>query len=165
MKMTWFITLGTTAALAALIIHPVLGQSHVQTTTVINSSAGGSSRVSTSSSTSTLVQHSGQRQESQITLGATQVNRPYRLSVMSPNAQLEGEIKLNGRTIHHLRGNANTLDLSPHLSAGSHVLEIDGRYIPTQGTLQITLVGQGTVLSQQVGGSGQFSNRIRLSVQ
>ncbi len=165
MKMTWFVIFGATAALAAFTI-PALGQTSIQSISVVNSGSGQYSQVRTvNSSTAAPLPASSQRQESQVTLPASQLSQPYRLNVLATSAQFSGDVKLNGRTIHRLRGETNSLNLSPHLSTGEHVLEISGNYSPVQGTVQISLVGSGSTLSQQVSGSGQVSSRIRLLVR
>jgi hypothetical protein len=169
MKMTWLMILGTTAALAALMVSPALGQTHSQRVTVTNSGSGQHSQITTIHSTSTsrggATGTTASRQEVQLSLRAAHLHQPHRLQIEAVGASLGGEIKLNGRTIHRLQGASSGLDLSPHLSVGDHVVEITGRYTPAQGTVQISLIGPGTTLMHQVSGQGQWAHRLRLSVR
>jgi hypothetical protein len=165
MKIIWFVLFGTTTALAALLISPVLGQTHSQSITVINSGSSQSNQVRIVNSSSMSTQGNTQQQETALTIRAANLTQPYRLTIETRGATLGGEIKLNGRTIHRLQGSSTAIDLSPHLTRGDHVMEIIGTYTPAQGSVQVSLVGPGTTLTQHLSGQGQLTNRIRLSVR
>lgn len=167
MKIHGLVPVGATATLAALLISPALGQSYVQRVTVIQTGAGQSIQIRPGQRQLPPIATAdyGQRRETRLSIRAASLNQPYHLNVQSSGAALTGVIKLNGKSISQLEGSSSTLNLSPHLSVGNHVIEIAGHYTPAQASASVSLVGPGLSFSSQVSGQGSLTNRIQLSVR
>jgi hypothetical protein len=101
----------------------------------------------------------------QSSLRAARSNQPYTLTVETTGRALNAELRVDGQTIKTLVNQSEVIDLSPHLSAGQHSVEISGTYSPVSATAQILLTGPGTQISQQVSGRGVLRQTLQISVQ
>ena len=118
-----------------------------------------------------ILPHRGNRrsrrssQQSTLRLNSDHLNLPHTLTVGTTGQELTAVVKVNGRTIHTLVNQSETLNLSHYLSEGQHTIEIVGTYSPASATAEISLTGPGTQISQQTSGRGIIHNTWQISVQ
>ncbi|WP_009545872.1 hypothetical protein [Crocosphaera subtropica] len=115
----------------------------------------------------TLISQSYQEQQTQISLSQYELNRPYTLTIKTSNqgTQLQGEIRLNGRSIQSLNQHQTVINLSPYLQVGKQMIEISGNYTPINDSIIIELKSQNSQTSQTTSGTGQLQQRLIINVE
>ena len=105
-------------------------------------------------------------QSTSINLNQADLNRPLLLTVKALNgARIQGKISVNGQVIKALQSNTSQVNLSNYLGRGNYNIVITGSYYPSQGSVIITLDGNGTQISQQTSQTGFLNQQINLEVQ
>lgn len=106
-----------------------------------------------------------QIQETTISLETEALRHPHFLSIStsSTKTKLTGQIKLDGKSIWTFN-NSTKIDLSPYLDRGIHKIDISGRYLPTDDSIRVELIGPDTQISQQTSGSGAIAQTLILEI-
>ncbi len=105
-------------------------------------------------------------QTTSINLNHNELNHPLLLTIKALNgASIQGQIYLNGQVIKPLKGNTTQVNLSNYLGRGNYGILITGSYSPSQGSVSITLDGNGTQVNQQTSQTGFLNQQINLEVQ
>lgn len=100
-------------------------------------------------------------QQSVITIDSRTLNQPYRLQISS-SGQLRGQVIINGVSISTLRGTGTTINLTPYLNRYQTTIEVVGNYYPSSASVNLSLRGPDTVVSQQSSGDGVLRRRLIL---
>lgn len=105
---------------------------------------------------------SSQRSEITVSLDSAHLSQPHTLTISTDaQAQLSGQITLDGVTIRELRNNSASVDLAPYLSAGGRVIvEISGHYQPTTASVQVEFSGPNTAIAQQTRSRGLLAHTL-----
>lgn len=106
-------------------------------------------------------------QTSSISIPSSDLGQPniLKISAEAANARLNGEILIDGKTVKTLQNNSTTVNLSPLLSKGRHIVEVLGNYNPTNSAVSVEFSGSSSQISQQMSGNGQFRQKLIIDVQ
>ncbi|MEM8779636.1 MAG: hypothetical protein AAGF26_12340 [Cyanobacteria bacterium P01_G01_bin.49] len=105
-------------------------------------------------------------QSTSIDLESSELNQPLWLSINALNgANLQGQIKLNGRMIQRINGSETQVNLSNYLSRGEHQLMVTGSYYPSHSSVIIELNSNTTQVSQQTSGTGSLNQQLTIGVR
>ena len=133
-----------------------------------SSPSGSTSQQSSSSSGYTSQQSSSSSgsQTNTLSLKRTNLSKPHILSIKTSGQRLIGKIIINnGELVKQLRGNEVEIDLSPYLSVGENIVEINARYAPASSTVDIEMNGPEANVMQQDSGNGIVSSNMKIMVQ
>lgn len=103
-------------------------------------------------------------QRTSITLSAGALRQPCQLTILAPDANLTGHIKVDGKAIRVLKG-STSFNLSPYLSKGVRTVEISGKYSSANAPIQVKLSAVGTQVSQQTSGNGELNHLLVITVR
>lgn len=135
---------------------------------VSSTSAIASPSIQVNQSNTSITQQStgsSQGQTTEINLEASNLKAAHILMVNAPTAaQLDGEIAIDGRVIQQFGTQGVSINVTPYLSRGKHTIEISGRYVPAQSSVQVQFVGSGSQVSQQTGGNGVLKQTLVIHV-
>ncbi|EAZ88585.1 hypothetical protein [Crocosphaera chwakensis] len=113
-----------------------------------------------------IAQNQMSLQSSSINLNATELNQPLWLQIQGINqTNIQGQVTVNGQVIKTLEGSNNQVNLSNHLSQGSHQIIVMGNYYPSQGSVVIELKGHQTQVTQQTSGNGLLNQQLNMEVR
>ena len=105
-------------------------------------------------------------QKSSLQLSAANLSQPHILSINTSDAQMTGEITVNGKVVKQINNDKNVkLNLSPYLSVGEHKVEVSARYNPPSSSVSVELSGPGTNVAQQNSGNGALNYTMDVSVR
>jgi hypothetical protein len=105
-------------------------------------------------------------QKSSLQLSAANLNQPHILSINTSDAQMSGEITVNGKVVKQINNDKNVkVDLSRYLSVGEHKVEVSARYNPPSSSVSVQLSGPGTNVAQQNSGNGALNYTMDVSVR
>jgi hypothetical protein len=105
-------------------------------------------------------------QKSSLQLSAANLSQPHILSINTSNAQMTGEITVNGKVVKQINNDKNVkLNLSPYLSVGEHKVEVSARYNPPSSSVSVELSGPGTNVAQQNSGNGALNYTMDVNVR
>ncbi|MEA5510357.1 hypothetical protein VB715_11335 [Crocosphaera sp. UHCC 0190] len=105
-------------------------------------------------------------QSTSIEINANELSQPLWLTIRTSNeANLQGQIKLNGQVIQGLSGQGSQVNLSNYLRRGEQEIVITGNYSPADASVMIELNGNNTQVSQQTSGNGFLNQQIRIGVR
>ena len=131
---------------------PVIAQSSHQTS------------IKTSSSTKQY-NSSSQTQSSSISIDAASLQQPNWLHVrVTANAQIQGQIIIDGAVVKELQGNTTSVNLSPYLSRGKTKVEIVGSYMPKSSLVEVEFVGSDATVTQKTSGNGLLKQILAIVV-
>lgn len=104
-------------------------------------------------------------QEIIISLKAADTTQPNILSISTPKAtQLTGQIKADNTVIQSLSNDNSSINLSPYLTTGRHIIEISGNYSPVNSSVTVEFAGHNKQITLQTGGNGNLNKTIIFDV-
>ncbi len=105
-------------------------------------------------------------QKSSLQLSAANLSQPHILSINTSNAQMTGEVTVNGKVVKQINNDKNVkVNLSPYLSVGEHKVEVSARYNPPSSSVSVELSGPGTNVAQQNSGNGALNYTMDVNVR
>lgn len=105
-------------------------------------------------------------QKTSLNLSAANLSKPHLLSIHTSDAQMTGEITVNGKVVKQISNEKNVnIDLSRYLSVGEQKVEISARYNPPSSSVSVELNGPGTNVTQQNSGNGALNYTMDVSVR
>ncbi|MEC4816683.1 MAG: hypothetical protein SAK29_25960 [Scytonema sp. PMC 1069.18] len=142
---------------------------NIQESTFIEVQSDSSSDMNRSSSF--MSQHSSSDgsfgyQQSSLTLSAANLNRPHILSINTAGAQMSGEILVDDKVVKQINNSSSVdIDLSRHLSAGEHKVDVSARYSPASSAVSVELSSPSANITQQNNGNGVLNYTMNVSVR
>jgi hypothetical protein len=121
--------------------------------------------VNFTSSNSQVSSNSSNIQRNSLSISTANLKQPHILKINSPNAKLQGEIKINGKVVRRLKNNQSEINLSPYLSVGQQKVQVSGRYTPATASVSVEMKSSDSNISQQSSGSGTLNYTLDLNVQ
>lgn len=124
-----------------------------------------SSNFAYSSTSTTQTNSSSGQQTTGVSINSNELKTPHILSIkIAENAQLSGEITLDGVEIKKLQGNQISFNLSPYLAKKVNKIEIVGNYKPASSSVKIEFSGSSTNVMQQTSGNGTLRQTLIVTV-
>lgn len=81
------------------------------------------------------------------------------------DAEITGEIWVDGVLVKTIRGNGTSLPLSPYLYRGKNTIEITGYYTPADSTIHVEVSGYSNTITHETSGSGTLQQTLILDVR
>lgn len=104
-------------------------------------------------------------QTNSLSISVANLKQPHILKINSPNAKLQGEIRINGKVVRRLNSKQSSINLSPYLSRGQQKVEVSGRYTPATASVSVQMNSPDSNISQQTSGNGTLNYTLDLNVQ
>lgn len=103
--------------------------------------------------------------ETIISLNAADTTQPNILSISTLTAtQLTGQIKVDNTVIQSISNDNSSINLSPYLTTGRHIIKILGKYTPINSSVTIKFAGHNKQIILQTGGNGNVNQTIIFDV-
>lgn len=117
------------------------------------------------SSQTQISSDSGDIQRNSLSIDAASLRQPQILKINSSNANVRGEIKINGKVVRRLNSKRSEINLSPYLSRGKQKVEVSARYSPATASVSVEMKSSNNDISQQSSGSGTLNYTLDLDVR
>lgn len=116
-------------------------------------------------SSNSQVSNNSNYQTNSLSISAANLKKPHILKINSPNAKLQGEIRINGKVVRRLKNNQLQINLSPYLSRGQQKIKISGRYTPATASVTLEMNSADNNITQQTSGNGILNYILDINVQ
>jgi hypothetical protein len=108
-----------------------------------------------------------QQQETIVDINYKDLNSPHLLIISSSdseNPRLNVEIKLNGQLLKNIT-KSTEINISSLLKKGENIINVSGKYIPEDATINVKLSSDSTQIDQTSSGSGILDQTLIIFVK